>query len=50
VDNVCGAQPAQHKWRVAFSADDKTMQLNPIGSDPCRSRLNALQGAWTRAH
>jgi hypothetical protein len=50
VDNVCGAQPAQHKWHVAFSADGKTMQLNPIGADPCHSRLAALQGTWTRGH
>jgi len=50
VDNVCGAQPPLHKWHVAFSAHDKTMQLNPIGTDPCRSRLAALQGTWTRGH
>jgi hypothetical protein len=49
-DPVCGAQPAQHKWHVAFSANGKTMQLNPIGSDPCQSRLRALQGTWTRTH
>jgi len=50
VDNVCGAQPAQHKWHVAFPANGKTMQLDPIGSDPCQSRLRALQGTWTRTH
>jgi hypothetical protein len=48
VDNVCGAQPPLHKWRVAFSADGKTMQLDPIGTDPCQNRLAALQGTWTR--
>jgi hypothetical protein len=50
VDNVCGAQPAQHKWHVAVSADGKTMQLDPIGSDSCQSRLRALRGTWTRRH
>ena len=50
VDNVCGAQPPLHKWHAAFSADGKTMQLDPIGSDPCRVRVAALQGTWTRGH
>jgi len=50
VDRVCGDQPPLRRWRVVFSADDKTMQLNPIGSDPCQSRLAALQGTWTRGH
>jgi hypothetical protein len=49
-DNVCNDQPQQHKWRVGFSADGKTMQLDPIGSDPCHSRLAALEGTWTRGH
>jgi hypothetical protein len=49
-DNVCGDLPQQHKWHVAFSTDDKTMQLNPIGSDRCLSRVAALQGTWTRVH
>jgi hypothetical protein len=48
VDNVCGDQPPLHKWHVAFSADGKRMQLDPIGSDPCHSRRAALQGTWTR--
>jgi hypothetical protein len=48
VDNVCGAQPAQHKWHVALSADGKKIELDPIGSDPCQSRLATLQGTWTR--
>jgi hypothetical protein len=47
-DAVCNGQPPLHKWHVAFSADGKTMQLNPIGTDPCRTRLAAVQGTWTR--
>jgi hypothetical protein len=49
-DDVCNGQPPLHKWHVAFSADSKTMQLNPIGSDPCLTRLRALQGTWTHGH
>jgi hypothetical protein len=50
VDNVCSGQPPLHPWHTAFSADGKSMTLNPVGSDPCRNRLAALQGTWTRSH
>jgi len=49
-DPVCAGQPPLHKWRVALSADDKTMHLNPIGTDPCLVRVAVLQGTWTRGH
>jgi len=50
VDNVCNGQPPLHKWHVVFSADGKTMQLNPIGTDLCLHRLEVLQATWTRGH
>jgi hypothetical protein len=46
---TCGANPPQG-WKVVLSARAKRMQLRPIGSDPCRARLAALKGTWTRAH
>jgi hypothetical protein len=45
----CGVDPL-HTWTVALSADDKSMQLNPLGTDTCGDRLAILQGTWTRAH
>jgi hypothetical protein len=45
---VCSDQP-RHRWKVTLAADDKTMQLDPIGTDPCQNRLAALQGTWTRS-
>jgi hypothetical protein len=43
----CGVDPL-HTWTVALSADDKSMQLNPVGTDSCGDRLAILQGTWTR--
>jgi hypothetical protein len=45
----CGVDPL-HTWTVALTADDKSMQLNPVGSDNCGDRLAILQGTWTRVH
>jgi hypothetical protein len=45
----CGVDPL-HTWTVALSADDKSMQLNPVGTDTCGDRVAILQGTWTRAH
>jgi hypothetical protein len=45
----CGVDPL-HTWTVVLTADDKTMQLNPVGADSCGDRLAILQGTWTRAH
>jgi hypothetical protein len=49
-DPVCPDQPPLHRWHVAFSADGKTMQLTPLGVDPCLTRAAVLQGTWTRGH
>jgi hypothetical protein len=47
---TCGANPPQ-SWKVVLSASGKRMQLSPIGSDPCSTRLAALHGTWTlRSH
>ena len=46
---TCGANPPQ-SWKLVPSTRGKRMQLRPIGSDPCRARLAALNGTWTRAH
>jgi hypothetical protein len=43
---TCGANPPQ-SWKVVLSASGKRMHLRPIGTDPCRARLAALQGTWT---
>jgi len=45
----CGVDPL-HTWIVAISTDDKSMQLNPVGTDSCGDRLAILQGTWTRVH
>ena len=46
---VCGVDPL-HTWTVTLSADDQTMQLNPLGRDGCGDRVAVMQGTWTRAH
>jgi hypothetical protein len=46
---TCGANPPQ-SWKVVLSASGNHMQLSPIGSDPCRTRLAALHGMWTLRH
>jgi hypothetical protein len=46
---TCGANPPQ-SWKLVLSMRGKRMQLRPIGRDPCRTRLAALQGTWKRVH
>jgi hypothetical protein len=46
---ICSGQPHQ-RWKVTVSPDDKTMRLDPIGSDSCGIRLAVLQGTWTHGH
>jgi hypothetical protein len=46
---ICSGHPLQ-RWKVTVSPDDKTMQLDPIGSDRCGIRLAVLQGTWTHGH
>lgn len=46
---TCGANPPQ-SWKVVLLARANRMHLRPIRSDPCRARLAALNGTWTRAH
>jgi hypothetical protein len=45
----CGVDPL-HTWTVALSAGDKSMQLNPVGSDSCGDRVAVMQGTWARVH
>jgi hypothetical protein len=45
----CGVDPL-HTWTVALATDDKTVQLNPLGTDSCRDRVAILPGTWTRVH
>jgi hypothetical protein len=45
----CGVDPL-HTWTVTLSADDQSMQLDPVGTDTCGDRVAILQGAWTRVH
>ena len=45
----CGVDPL-HEWRVALSADDQSMTLDPVGHDGCGDRVAILQGTWTRVH
>jgi hypothetical protein len=45
----CGVDPL-HTWTVSLSPDDKSMQLNPSGKDPCGDRVAIMQGTWTRAN
>jgi len=44
----CGVTPL-HTWKVAVSAGDKSMRLNPVGTDSCRDRVAVMQGTWTRS-
>ena len=45
----CGVDPL-HEWKVALSADDQSMTLDPAGHDGCGDRVAIMQGTWTRAH
>jgi hypothetical protein len=45
----CGVDPL-HTWTVVLSADDQSMQLDPVGQDDCGVRPALLQGTWTRVH
>jgi hypothetical protein len=45
----CGVDPL-HTWTVVLSADDQSMQLNPVGQDDCGDRVAIMQGTWTRVH
>jgi hypothetical protein len=45
----CGVDPL-HEWRVALSADDQSMTLDPVGHDGCGDRVAIMQGTWARAH
>jgi hypothetical protein len=46
---TCGTSP-RHSWNAALSASRKRMELRPIGSDRCGTRLAVLRGTWTRVH
>jgi hypothetical protein len=45
----CGVDPL-HEWKVALSADDKSMTLDPVGHDNCGDRVAIMQGTWSRTH
>jgi hypothetical protein len=45
----CGVDP-KHTWTVVLSADDQSMQLDPVGQDNCGDRVAIMQGTWTRVH
>ena len=46
----CRLADPPHTWKVTLSADDRRMQLKPLGADPCRARVAVMQGTWTRLH
>jgi len=46
---TCGTSPPQ-SWKATLSASRKRMELRPIGSESCRTRLAVLRGTWTSVH
>ena len=44
----CGDTDPLSIWSAIASSDGKTLQLAPVGGDPCGNRAAILEGTWTR--
>ena len=46
-EGFCGIDPLG-TWTLVLSADNQSMRLDPVGTDPCSDRVAIMQGTWTR--
>jgi hypothetical protein len=44
----CDLVDPPHHWAVTVGANDRSIRLAPIGTDPCATRAAVLRGTWTR--
>jgi len=46
----CDLVDQPHRWVAVSEANDRSITLTPVGTDPCTTRVSVLRGTWTRVH
>jgi hypothetical protein len=46
----CDLVDQPHRWVAVSAANDRSITLTPVGTDPCATRVSVLRGTWTRVH